>query len=170
MDKNLKIIYILFLIFSGILVAFNTLTTFFGGVGINFVALITIVFTTTMLASKKHCVKKFLDLIIIACLFCLFESVIYFAFELFSFKHVNLRTYQNIVSIVGLLFFIYSSLRFFLDYTNKKILKFNANHKSKHPKEKKAKELINGCLEDKPNNKPVDTIHNNETFIIETEE
>ena len=43
MNKNLKISYILFFVFSAIVIAFRTLASFFGGVGLNFVAMIALV-------------------------------------------------------------------------------------------------------------------------------
>jgi len=48
MSKNLKLSYILLFVFSAILIAFRTLTSFFGGVAINFVALMGLVFVILM--------------------------------------------------------------------------------------------------------------------------
>ena len=82
MTKNLKTSYILMFAFSTILVAWQTLSSFLGGVGINYVALIGIVFTTLLISfTDKELICRIRDMFIIACVFCILELVIYFACE-----------------------------------------------------------------------------------------
>ena len=82
MAKNLKISYILMFVFSAILIAWHTLTTFWGGVAINFVCLIGAVFTIAVLSmSDESIMKRIKDIFIVACVFCALELIIYFACE-----------------------------------------------------------------------------------------
>ena len=82
MSKDLKLSYILFFVFSAILIAWNTLSNFFNGVALNFIALIGLVFVVLLLMfSNKELIKRLKDLLIIACVFCVLELIIYFAFS-----------------------------------------------------------------------------------------
>ena len=196
MSKNLKLSYIFMFIFSAILIAWQTLSTFFGGVAINFVALLGLVFAITLMQfSDKELMKRIRDLFIVACAFCVLELIIYFACE-FGYGEVikGFIVYQNILSMLGILFLAYVCFRFTAEYLNKRftfveVLLGNQKLKTKK-KEKKAKELTNGSLLDKPNNQlsneiNLETVKNNENqnnsnnenpteendvVIIETEE
>ena len=186
MNKNLKLSYILLFSFSAMLLAFKTLSAFFCGVGINFVALLGIVFAVLLICLKdKEIMKRIRDLFILACTFCVMELIIYFAYE---FGHgetlKGFEIYQNIISFLGILFLIYLCFRFATEVIDKKIKFIEimlGNEKRQPKKEKKAKELTNGSLEDKPNkkNQGIEAIekeeNNNETneenvVVIETEE
>lgn len=156
MTKSLKTCFILSLIFYSIVIAWNTFTSFFSGVGINFVALIGIVIASILISCKnKDTQNRIKDIVFISCLFCLLESVIFFAFEFADAETIKgFIIYQNIISILGLIFLAYSTFRFWSELTNKKFkfIEILLGNKCKKPKEKKkAKELTNGCLEEKPN-------------------
>ena len=160
MSKDLKLSYILFFVFSAILIAWNTLSNFFNGVALNFIALIGLVFVVLLLMfSNKELIKRLKDILIIACVFCVLELIIYFACE-FGYGEClkGFIVYQNILSGLGLLFFAYIAFRFTTELYQKKI-KFVeiilGNEKLKN-KKKKAKEISNGCLEEKPNHKNED--------------
>lgn len=197
MTKNLKITYIFMFVFSAILIAWQTLSNFFGGVAINFVALLGLIFTIIFMQfSDKTLMKRIRDLFIIACVFCALELIVYFACE-FGYGEVlkGFIVYQNIISLLGIFFLAYVCFRFTAEYYNKKftfieILLGNEKPKSRK-KEKKAKELTNGSLLDKPNNKvaveitenpevnqstnteeiqPESINQNNDVVVIETEE
>lgn len=172
MLKDLKLSYILFFVFSSILVAWNTLSNFFGGVAINFIALLAIVFVQVLLCCKeKHVLKRTKDLLIVSCVFCVLEVIIYFANEFGNGESIKgFTVYQNVISLLGMLFMFYIGFRFALDLFNKrlKFIEVILGNEKVSRKQKKAKELSNGSLEDKPNNK---TDHDKEeTIIIETEE
>ena len=178
MTKNLKITYILFFVFSAILVAWNTLTNFFGGVAINFIALVGIVFYTLLLTMKnKDLLKRIKDLLLLASIFCALEFIIYFACE-FGYGETlkGFIVYQNIISFLGILYFVYVAFRFTTEYLNKKIkfIEILLGNERCSPKVKKAKEISNGCLEEKPNtqsSKQENEENNEDTVIIvETEE
>lgn len=183
MSKNLKTTYILFFIFSAILVAWKTLSNFFGGVAINCVALIGLVFVVSLLSCKdKEIFARIKDLLIISGVFCVLELVIYFSHE-FGYGEIikGFEIYQNIVSFCGLLFLIYVGFRFTTDFLNKKIkfIEILLGNEKPSQKQKKAKELTNGSLEDKPNKKAEEsyvedtnqsTNDEDTTIIIETEE
>ncbi len=166
MSKNLKLSYILFFVFSAIIIAWHTLSNFFSGVGLNFIALIAIVFVNLLLVfSSKELLQRIKDLLIIACVFCVLELVIYFACE-FGYGETlkGFTVYQNIISFLALIFFGYTSFRFSADLTGKKIafVETILGNQKRTVKEKKAKELTNGCLEEKPNQKN-DKCHNHNT-------
>jgi len=191
MSKNLKLSYILLFVFSAILIAFRTLTSFFGGVAINFVALMGLVFVILMLSFKdKSLMKRIADLFVIACAFCVMELIIYFACEFGHGENLSgFIIYQNIISFLGFLFLAYLYVRFIFEMKDKKIkfveIMLGNEKRQVKVKTKKAKELSNGSLEDKPNKKQENTENqtenqtenaNNEetkseeTIIIETEE
>lgn len=157
MSKNLKVSYILFFIFAGILVAWNTLSNFFGGMALNFVALLGITFTVTLLTlSDKSLLKQVKDVFIVSCVFCFLEIIIYFACEFgYGEQLKGFIVYQNIISFFGLLFLAYIGFRFAISVSNKKIkfIEIMLGNEKKTPKQKKAKEISNGSLEEKPNQK-----------------
>ena len=181
MSKNLKLSYILMFVFSAILVAFKTLTNFFGGVAVNFVALLALVLVILLISYKdKELMNRIRDLFIIACVFCVLEIVIYFACEFSCGENLlGFSIYQNIISILGMLFLAYIYFRFSMEMQNNnvKFIEILLGNEKRTVKQKKAKEVSNGCLEEKPNCKQ-DCVEENktqendtvETIIIETEE
>ena len=192
MSKKLKISYILFFIFSAVLIAWNTCAAFFGGVAINFVALIGLVFTILLFVfADKSLFSRIKDLFFVACGFCVLELVVYFAFE-FGWVDFNMLdnvilvqnsitstalkgfiVYQNILSILGMLFFAYTAFRFVAEMKDKKIrfVEILLGNQKRSVKVKKTKEISNGCLEEKPNKQNNDTKPNEEdVVIVETEE
>ena len=124
------------------------------------------------------------DLFIIACVFCVLEIVIYFACEFGCGENLlGFSIYQNIISILGMLFLAYIYFRFSMEMQNKKVkfIEIMLGNEKRTVKQKKAKEVSNGCLEEKPNCKQ-ENIGSGETekekleeqeegtIIIETEE
>lgn len=179
MSKNVKLSYILFFIFSAVLIAWNTLASFFGGVAINFVGIVGLTFVVTLLSfSNKEVFCRIKDLFFIACGFCVLELIIYFAFEFGWNNFDSLKgfiVYQNILSALGMLFFAYISFRFVCEVKNKKIklIEIMLGNEKRTIKVKKAKELSNGCLEEKPNKQNhIETTEKAEEDVIidETEE
>ncbi len=186
MEKNLKLSYIFMFVFSAILIAWQTLTNFFGGVAINYVALLGLLFSILLLIfADKQLLKRVKDLLVVAGVFCVLELIIYFACEFGHGESLKgFIVYQNIISFMGILFLAYVCFRFTTEFLNKKfkfIEVMLGNEKfERKKKEKKAKELTNGSLEDKPNNKvsaelkqEEDINVNNEdedVVIVETEE
>ncbi|MBQ9795703.1 MAG: hypothetical protein IJW36_01900 [Clostridia bacterium] len=181
MTKNLKISFILFFVFSAIIVAWQTLFSFFGGVAINFVSIVGLTFVVLLLILKDtELFKRIKDVFIIACVICLLELIIYFAFE-FGWKDnfnalKGFIVLQNIISFIGMLFFAYLAFRFICEAKNKKI-KFieimlgNEKRSIKAKKVKATKEISNGCLEEKPNQKnQFNSAETEDNIIVETEE
>ena len=170
MKKELKLSFILFFVFAAILLAFKTLTTFFGGVAINYVALLGITLAILLIGLKdKSTLKRIKDLFIVACVFCGLELIIYLACEFGDGETLSgFSIYQNIISALGIFYFIYISIRFAHEFTNTKI---------KFIEIMLGEELSNGSLLDKPNNKnntiksEDENVENEETeIIIETED
>ena len=177
MNKNLKISYILLFIFSGILLAWPTLSNFFGGVGINFVAILGITFAISALCFlDKDAFKRIKDLLFVACGFCLLELIIYFACE-YGYGEIleGFIIYQNIISFLGILFLAYICFRFITEIKNIRISFIEVmlgNEKRVRKEKKKSKEISNGSLEEKPINRPQEETKTEEetTIVIETEE
>ncbi len=172
MTKNLKLSYILFFVFSAVIIAWHTLSNFFGGVALNFIALISLVFVSLLLIFSDKCLLgRIKDLLIISCIFCGLELIMYFACEFGCGENLSgFIVYQNILSFFALLFFAYTSFRFSTELTGKKIglIEIILGNKKSTPKQKKAKEITNGCLEEKPNhnlNEEKETV-----VIVEDEE
>ena len=178
MNKNLKLSYILFFVFSAVLIAWKTLTSFFGGVAINFLALMGLLFVTLLLLfNEKDLFKRIKDLFLICCAFCVLEIFVYCVFELGwgdlkTYK--SFLTYQSVLSILGLIFFFYIAFRFICEIKNKKIriIEIMLGNEKPSIKAKKQKEVDNGSLEDKPNRKVNEEVINEltideENIIIE---
>ena len=178
MSKNLKISYILFFVFSAILLAWNTLMSFFCGVAINFVALVGLMFVIILLSTnEKSLFSRIKDLFFIACGFCALELIVYFAFEYGTTDFDTLKgflIFQNVISFLGLLFFVYISFRFTTEIKNKRIkfIEIMLGNEKRAPKVKKAKEITNGSLEEKPNkqNHEEQPSNQEESLTNETEE
>jgi len=176
MTKNVKLSYILFFIISAVLIAWNTLMNFFSGVAINFVGIVGLTFAIALISLKdKETFKRIKDLFFIVCGFCLLEIIVYFAFEFGWDNDFNtikgFLIYQNILSGIAFLFFAYAAFRFIFEFKNKKLkfIEIMLGNEKRSVKVKKAKEISNGSLEEKPNK------HNfseeaEENVIIETEE
>ncbi len=177
MDKNLKLSYILLFVFSMIVVAFKTLTNFFGGVGINCVALLVLAFILMITMLKdKSVAKRIWDMFTISCAILLLELVMYFACEFgYGLEIEAFEILQNIISFFGILLLSYVGLRFTFDFQNKKlkfieILLGNEKRTPKERKPKKSKEITNGSLCDKPNTKQEDINISSETAETPTTE
>ena len=177
MSKNLKTTYILFFTFTAIILAWNTLTNFFSGVAINYIAMVGLMFSILLIMLKDNAVwKRVKDLYIAACVFCTMELIVYFAFELgwCSLNAIQgFLVYQSIITIIGIIYCAYLSIRFAFELTNKKIgfIEAMLGNKTSTPKAKRTKEVSNGCLEEKPNNKPAEEVEETKTEpASETEE
>ena len=181
MTKNLKLTYILLFIFSAILIAFKTLSNFFGGVGLNFIALIGLIFAILLISLKdKSLMKRIKDLFILTVVFASMELIMYFACEFGNGECIKgFSVYQNIISFLGILFLAYTAFRFSIEYLDKKFkfIEILLGNEKRSIKPKKAKEITNGCLEEKPNHTITKTEQSSSdeneeenVVIIETEE
>lgn len=157
MNKNLKLYFILSAAFAGVMMTWNTLSSFFRGVGLNFVALLVIggiifyiIFTDPSVRVRTR------DLFILGCAFVSLEFLVYVVFE-FGTRTTKVYQafsgFQTFLSIMGLLYLAYIAFRFFTELKN---IRFGFMEKilGNGPKKEKAnKELENGSLEEKPNHK-----------------
>jgi len=159
MTKNLKLSFLLVTLASAIMMAWRTLYSFFGGVGINFVAMLVIVVVLTLvMLTDKFVLNRTKDLFIVTCALTCLELLVYFAFEFVVKDYSHLEgflVYQNILSIIGIFFFAYISFRFITEFKGVKIgfIEFMLGNEKPVKKHKKDKELANGTLEEKPNSK-----------------
>ena len=159
MSKNLKLSYVLLLVFTAIIVSFRTLLNFFGGVGLSFVALFTILtILLYLLLTDEYVKNRIKDMFIIVCVFVFFEFMIYIVFE-FGVSNVSvIRAFlimQNVLTALGLIFLCYVFMRMFLDLKGVKLsfIEIMLGNEKRNKTPKKAKELTNGSLEEKPNKK-----------------
>lgn len=180
MSRNLKTTYILLFVFSAVVVAWNTLLRFFSGVALSFITLVGIAFTIFLLSlSDKGIMKRIRDMFIICCAFLVLEIVNYFAFEFGWYSLNSLKgfiVYQNVLSCLAMVFFVYISFRYVFERANKKVnfVEFLLGNVKLERKPKKAKEISNGTLEEKPNKTTVNQEQPSEQeeniVIVETEE
>ena len=163
MSKNLKLSFILYFVLTAIIVAWNTLYAYFNGVAINFVGVVGLTFVLLLLIfMDKDLIKRTKDLFIIACIFCFLEFFVYFIFE---FNIGNFDTfentigYQSVLSLLGFIYFVYTAFRFVLELKNIRIkfIEVMLGNEKFSTKPKKAKEVTNGSLEEKPNQKIEET-------------
>ena len=171
MNKNLKLSFILFILAAAIIVAWRTLQKFFSGVGLNFVAQLIIVALLIGLAiNNKYIYNRIKDLFFTLCFLTLLELIVYFAFE-FAIKTVDIGflVYQNILSVLGILFLCYTMFRFITESKEVKIgfIEFILGNGKPAKQPKKAKELTNGTLEEKPNSVKEDVLSEKQTIKTE---
>ena len=177
MSKNLKISFILSLIFAGVLIAWGTISNFFAGTGVCFVAIVGILITLLILMLTDDFVRaRIKDLFILVCVFTFLE---FFVFLLLEFDQMDgVQNYQMVISILALVFLVYVVFRFVTDLKDIRIgfVEKMLGNTQRVKKIKTAKELSNGSLEDKPNKKNAqnqqayESNTTNDTIDIEIEE
>ncbi len=189
MIRNLKLTYILLTVFTSITLAFKTLTGFFGGVGINFIALVGLGFVVMLIALKdRQVAKNCWDIYVLNGILLFLELIMFIACEfgdgLFT---EGFWKFQNVISVLGLFVLAYTLFRFTMEFLNKKLrlIEIMLGNEKPVKKEKKTKEVSNGSLLEKPNHKedsaeevapkideekPENTENNNEPIVVETEE
>lgn len=157
MTKNLKLNFILSIVFVSVILAWTTLMRFFEGVGLNFVALFLVMCTLTFVViSDKFVRSRWMDVFCLLAILFVMEIPVYFAIEFSKEMTIEIAlgwmTYQNVISVITFFVTIYMMFRLFLELKNirfKFIEVILGNEKiSRAPK--RAKELSNGALEDKP--------------------
>ena len=146
MTKNLKLSFILCLILSGVVVAWHSMMGFWGA-GINFVAMLTLASIMLIICLTDGKTKsRFLDLFIISCVFVGLE---------FNIGDLNTKyvffVFQNVYSVLGLLFFAYTIFRFVVEAKEARIPFVEALLGNRKSNKKNKKELKNGSLIEKPN-------------------
>jgi len=175
MSKNLKISFLLSFILSVVVIAWHTLTNFFGGVGLNYVATLVVVgLLLSIILFDKHTFSRFKDIFFICCVFAFLETIVYFPYEFGGCQNYEVAAvffnFQNVFAFLGILFLGYIGFRFVTESKNVRISFVEVllgNEKiSKSKKEKKSKEFSNGSLEEKPINTETSK---DETIIIDEE-
>ena len=180
MTKNLKLSFILLAVFSAIVVAWKTLSSFFNGVAINMVALLIIVAILLIIILTDNFVKnRIKEMFIFACVLAGLELIVFFPFE-FGASINALKVFivfQNIYIVLGLIFMVYIAFRAICEIKGIKFgfIEAMLGNKQTEHKKKKAKEFTNGSLEEKPNNieddfKTSASNYNDESIVVEQEE
>ncbi len=146
--KSLKLSYILFLSFAASVLAFKSVSAFFGGVGLAFVLSLVLFSAALVVFFKNADVKKSaLDQVIVSAVLLAMEFIVYFAGEIvLGGLSRGMSIYQSVISCLGVLFFAYVLVRAILQLNGKNF----AFTSKKEKRVKAAKELTNGSLEDKP--------------------
>ena len=174
MNKNLKLSFILYIVAAVVIVAWRTLHKFFNGVGLNFVALVIIVaLLIGLILCDKFVYNRVKDLFFTLCFLASLELIVYFAFE-FAIEPVAIGflVYQNILSVLGVLFLSYTMFRFITELKEVKIgfIEFILGNGKTAKQQKKAKELTNGTLEEKPNSIKEEIFTEEQTIQVEQTE
>ncbi len=157
MSKSLKCSFILFILIASISLAWRTLSGFFSGVGVNFVVMVVALGVILYLVLTDGYVKnRVMDLFVLSCIMVGLELLVFMVcefgwFNLQSLKGINI--YQSIISLVSLLFLVYIMFRFLTETKNVRVnfVESILGNQAREKKEKKSKELTNGSLEEKPN-------------------
>ena len=167
MTKNLKLSFFISLIFSAIMIAWNTLTRFFSGVGINFVAMLTILGVLLyFILSDKATKSRIMDIFILVVVFTVLEFLVFVVFEFSSSIKAmeKFADFQIFLSIMGMLLMAYVAFRFIMEAKGVKIgfVEMILGNGNSQKKVKANKELVNGSLEEKPNHKSQDELEEKE--------
>lgn len=161
MSKNLRLNFILSIVFVSIVLAWNTFVSFFGGAGINFVALFLITCALTYIIIEDKFVRsRWMDVFCLLAFLFVMEVPVYFAFEYSNTIANGWFVYQNVISIICFFVTVYMLYRLFLELKNIRFKFFEiilGNEKLKK-QPKRAKELTNGALEDKPGEINIDSV------------
>lgn len=156
MEKKFRLICILSLVLAGIAIAWNTLINYFAGVGINFVAVLAIFSIIFMITIDNYTVRKETkDLFIVNLVIVGIETLVFAMEEYFGrFGNIMYIFYviQCFLSVFAILYFAYIILKMLFASQGRLGGVFHCLFGSKTKKPKKAKELTNGSLEDKPQN------------------
>ncbi len=176
MSKNLKISFLLSFILSVVVIAWHTLSNFFGGVGLNYIAILVVVaMLLSIILFDKHTYGRIKDIFFICCVFAFLETIVYFPCEFGGCQDSSVATvffnFQNVYAFLGLLFLGYIAFRFITESKNVRIgfveVILGNEKPKKDKKEKKSKEFSNGSLEEKPNTE-IKT-EEDETIVIDEE-
>lgn len=157
MSKKLKLSFILILVLNAICIAWMTFVNFFGGAGINFVAMLCVVgILAYIIVTDKTVRSRIMDMFVLSCLFTVLEFVIYCSFEFGWYTASSLNgflIYQHVISIIAIFFLCYVLFRFFSELSEKrfKFIEIILGNEKPTKRVKENKELANGSLEEKPN-------------------
>ena len=187
MTKNLKTSFVLYMIFYCVLIAWATLSMFFRGVGINFVALIVVLgLILSIKLTDEHVSNRTKELFWASVAFACIEFLLYFFIE---FGIARGRFYnvldilQHVFTGISLLVFAYVIFRYITEMKNVKItfVEIILGNEKPVKRIKTNKDLSNGSLEDKPNKVDVEkdedfhknsnytNVQTNETVITSSE-
>ena len=113
MSKQTRLVFILMTIFTSVILAWMTLATFFGGVGINFVALLLITIAVLIVQSVSAEAKsRTRDFLWLAIGFTALESLVYLIFEYQVIGAYRVFfIFQIVYSVLGLFLFAYLVFR-----------------------------------------------------------
>ena len=155
MDKKFKLVGLLSLVLAGLAIAWNTLARFFSGAGVNFVAVLAIFATIFMLVIEdKDLYYRTRDLFYVDLGIASFELLVFAMVEYFGRfgKVFSVFTIiQKVFSVFAILYFAYVVLKLlFVAQDRLGGVFYCLFHSNKPKKPKKAKELSNGSLSDKP--------------------
>ncbi len=158
MSKNLKLSFIFNFAIACVLVAFKSVSAFFG-LGIAFVAVLVLFSAVLILICTDKLVKtRSLDLFIISAVFTALEFLVFFVLEINSQSITSgavkgFNGFQSVISAFAVIYFVYVVFRVITELRGNKFT-FIEKLLTKSPKQrepKKAKELTNGSLMEKPN-------------------
>ena len=169
MSKNLKLSFIFTFVLFAVCLAWTSLANFFSGVGVNFVIMLALCLALLVIVLvDKQTKSRIMDLFIVCVVFLVLESVVYFALEFgsSSYSYLTLEAgvgqsniftamhiYQNVISVLAFLFLAYAVFRLIYEIKGYRFafVEVLLGNQKVQKKERQAKELSNGSLEEKPN-------------------
>lgn len=164
MSKNLKLSFLLTFLLCAICLAWQTIKTFFSGVGLAFVAVLAIVLAMMVIVIlDKETRKRIMDLFCVSVAFVALESIIYFALEFGEPSQSLIRSmhiYQNVINMFAFLFLAYAIFRLICELKGSKIafIEMMLGNQKNEKKARQSKELSNGSLEEKPKKSEVEVL------------
>lgn len=157
MTKKVKLSFVLISILFAIVIAFKSLVLFFeGAIGLPFVAMLAIISVLTIFNfTSKETATRIKDLFIVSCIFTIYEFFMYFfiEFRIAGYKMLEvLYGIQYAVSFIAILFVVYLVFRAIYEVKglNIKFFEIMLGTQKRGKRQKKAKDIKNGSLQEKP--------------------
>lgn len=159
MAKNLRLYYIFTFVLVGVAIAWKSLAASLFGVGVNFVIMLVLLACMLMLiCSDKETRSRTMDLFVLSCVFVFFELISFLVLEIFNIEFSSglvkgFSVYQSVISFLALIYFAYIVFRLICEMRGKRVVFIEVllGNIKRERKPKKAKELTNGSLMEKPN-------------------
>lgn len=177
MSKNLRLYFVLTFALACVVIAWKSLSVSLFGSGVNFVAMLILLAVMLMLiCTDKEVKTRTRDLFVVSAVFTFLELILFLVVEIFNTELSTgtikgFNVYQSVLSFLGLIYFVYIVFRFICEVKGKKIgfVEVLLGNVKREKKVKKAKELTNGSLMEKPNKHKELEETSNFTSIQQTE-
>lgn len=158
MQKNLKISFILLLVFSSMVVAFEQIVSLLHGFSLAYIA--EVIISAVLLYFVVRDVptsSRMKDMYGISFLFLVWETFLFFSVSIFSWYPKALYILNKIVVVLALGFIVFILFRLYCELTHKRFSFIEVVLGNERRAKKASKELSNGSLAEKPKRTKLDT-------------